>query len=124
MSQERLKRITEEIKREVGRIIHDEVRDPRIGFITITKVNLSPDLHVAKVYFSILGDNKQLRDTEIGLERSKGFIRRLLGQRVKIRYTPEIVFKLDENIAYGVHISEILDKIKQNGKKNGHQESN
>ena len=124
MGQERVQRVAEEIKKEIGRIIHDELNDPRIGFVTITKVDLSRDCRFAKVYFSLLGSKKQLRDTQVGLARSKGFIRKLLAQRVKLRYTPEIVFKLDEGIEYSIHISEVLEKLKEKDKSNERNKGN
>lgn len=124
MSTARIERVAEEIKKEIGRILLEELKDPRVGFVTITKVDLSRDLHVAKVYFSYLGPKKELRSTEVGLTRSSGFIRKLLGQRIKIRYTPQIVFKLDQGIEYSFHISEVLEKIKDKNKDNGQTRSN
>ncbi len=124
MGQERVQRVAEEIKKEIGRIIHDELNDPRIGFVTITKVDLSRDCRFAKVYFSLLGSKKQLRDTQVGLARSKGFIRKLLAQRVKLRYTPEIVFKLDEGIEYSIHISQVLEKLKEKDESNERNKGN
>ena len=124
MGQERVQRVAEEIKKEIGRIIHGELNDPRIGFVTITKVDLSRDCRFAKVYFSLLGSKKQLRDTQVGLARSKGFIRKLLAQRVKLRYTPEIVFKLDEGIEYSIHISEVLEKLKEKDESNERNKGN
>ena len=124
MGQERVQRVAEEIKKEIGRIIHGELNDPRIGFVTITKVDLSRDCRFAKIYFSLLGSKKQLRDTQVGLARSKGFIRKLLAQRVKLRYTPEIVFKLDEGIEYSIHISEVLEKLKEKDESNERNKSN
>ncbi len=118
MSEARAQRVAEEIKKEIGKIIHDEVNDPRIGFVTITKVDLSRDLRFAKVYFSLLGTKKQLRDTEVGLARSTGFIRKLLGQNLRLRYTPQLVFKLDKGAEYSIHISEVLNKIKDKGEFN------
>lgn len=113
MGQERLQRVAEEIKRQVGQIIRDELNDPRIGFITVTRVDLSRDCRLAKIYFSLLGTKKQLRDTEVGLKRSQGFIRKLLSQRMRLRYTPEVIFRLDANIEYGIHIAEVLRKIEE-----------
>ena len=124
MGQERVQRVAGEIQKQIGQILRDEVNDPRIGFVTITKVDLSRDCRFAKIYFSLLGSKKQLRDTQVGLGRSKGFIRKLLAERMKLRYTPEIVFKLDEGIAYSVHISEILEKIKEKNKSNERKSSN
>ena len=124
MGQERVQRVAEEIKKEIGRIVHDQLSDPRIGFVTITKVDLSRDCRFAKVYFSLLGSKKQLRDTQVGLARSKGFIRKLLAQRVKLRYTPEIVFKLDEGIEYSIHISEVIEKLKEKDESNERNKGN
>ncbi len=124
MSQARVQRVAEEIKRDVGRIVHGELNDPRIGFVTITKVDLSRDLRFAKIYFSLLGTEKQLRDTRIGLSKATGFIRKLLGQRIKLRYLPEIIFKLDEGVEYSIHISEVLEKIKDKNNSNERNSDN
>ena len=124
MGQERVLRVSEEIKKEVGMIIQNELKDSRIGFVTVTKVDLSRDCRFAKIYFSLLGTKKQLCDTEIGLSHSRGFIRKLLGQRLKLRYTPDIVFKLDKNIKYSIHISEVLDKISKEERLNERKRSN
>lgn len=124
MSTARIERVAGEIKKEIGRILLEELKDPRIGFVTITKVELSRDLRRAKVYFSHLGPKKKLRDTQVGLARSSGFVRRLLGQRIKLRYTPEIVFKLDQGIEHSFHIAEVLEKIKDKNKDNEQTKSN
>lgn len=123
MSQ-RVQRVTEEIKQEIGKIIHDELKDPRIGFVTITKVDLSPDLRYASVYFSVLGTKKELRDTQVGLARSAGFVRKLLGRRMKLRYTPQVTFRLDESAEYSIRISEVLEKIKNKDKSNERESGN
>ena len=124
MGEARVQRVAEEIKKEVGKIIYGELNDPRIGFVTITKVDLTRDLRFAKIYFSLLGTKKQLRDTRVGLTRATGFIRRLLGQRMKLRYTPEIAFKLDEGVEYSIHISEVLEKIKDKDNLNEREPGN
>ena len=124
MGQERVQRVAEEIKKEIARIIQEELKDPRIGFVTITRVDLSRDLRFAKVYFSLLGSKKQLRDTQIGLKQSANFVRRLLGQRMNLRYTPQILFKLDENIEYSIHISKILEGLKHKDKSDECKEDN
>ncbi|MFH1045416.1 MAG: 30S ribosome-binding factor RbfA [Candidatus Omnitrophota bacterium] len=122
MTRPHVERLTKEIKREIGRIIHDEVSDPRVGFITVTKVELSKDLRVVKVHFSLLGNEKQLRDTQVGLKRSTGFIRTLLGQRVTMRYTPEIIFKVDVGVQYSIRVAEVLKQI-EDEKENEHRTS-
>jgi len=124
MGQGRLQRINEQLKKEVGQIIHDELNDPRVGFVTITRVDVTADLHQARVYFSVLGTDKQKRDTRVGLSRSAGFIRKLIGQRVKLRHTPQILFKPDENAEYSIRISEVLEKIKEKDKINERKKGN
>lgn len=123
MSQ-RVQRVAEEIKQEIGKIIHDELKDPRIGFVTITKVDLSPDLRYASVYFSVLGTKKESRDTQVGLARSAGFVRKLLGRRMKLRYTPQVTFRLDESAEYSIRISKVLEKIKNKDKSNERESGN
>ena len=123
MSQ-RIQRVAEEIKKQISAIIRDELNDPRIGFVTITKVEVARDLQQAKVYFSFFGSQKEQRDTQIGLDRSRGFIRKLLGQRIRIRYIPEIIFKLDQGTEHSIHIDQILDKIKKKRKADERKKSN
>ena len=93
----RADRVAEEIKHEVGNILLEEVRDPRLGFTTITRVELTPDLRFARIFFSVYGDEKQWKDTQDALEHAAGFIRRVLGQRLNLRFVPEIVFKIDHS---------------------------
>ena len=124
MGPARVVRVAGEIQKQVGQILRDEVKDPRIGFVTITRVDLSRDCRFAKIYFSLLGSEKQTRDTQVGLKRSKGFIRKLLAQNMKLRYTPEIVFKLDEGAKYSVRISEVLEKIKEKSKSDERKNGN
>ena len=99
------------IKEEVSRIIQEEVKDPRIGFITITDVELSGDLRHAKVFISVYGNESEKVKALKGLSSAAGFIRSQMGKRIKLRYTPEIVFKWDRSIEGGAHIEELLRKI-------------
>ncbi|MCK4437138.1 30S ribosome-binding factor RbfA, partial [bacterium] len=87
--------------------------DPRIGFITITDVELSRDLRHAKVFISVYGDESEKEKALKGLSSAAGFIRREVGKRVKLRYTPEIVFKWDRSIEKGAQIEEVLRRIRQ-----------
>ena len=105
-------KVAEEIKREVSLIIQDELRDPRLGFITITRVELTPDLGFARISFSVYGDEKQWQDTQVGLDHACGFIRRILGERLKLRFVPEIAFKTDHSSEYGILIEQQLEKIR------------
>ncbi|HHY77285.1 MAG TPA: 30S ribosome-binding factor RbfA [Clostridiales bacterium] len=114
MSVQRLNRISEEIKREISKIIMNELKDPRISAMcSIVSVETTPDIKYAKVYVSIYGNKEEKERTFEGLKNASGFIRKRLGEEIKIRYLPEIQFVLDESIEHGVRISEILNRIKK-----------
>ncbi len=110
----RIDKIAHAIKKEISTIIHSELNDPRLGFVTITEVEMSPDLRVAKVSFSVLGNEEEYKKTKAALDSSLGFIRRLIAQRIRLRFTPEFIFKADKSIEYSVRVEEILNKIKEN----------
>ena len=108
MSYQRIDRISEEVRREVDAIIREELHDPRIsGTFSITRAEVTGDLRYAKIYISVLEDEKQA-DLMKALKKARGYIRHSLGQRMIIRYTPELIFVSDRNIAYGVHIAKVL----------------
>src|SRR3990167_2660939 len=108
----RIERVNQAIKEEVSNIVLREVKDPRLQFVTITHVDVSRDLQHARVYFTVLGNEEKTREAQSGLNSAKGFIRRLVGQRVNMRYTPEIEFIFDKSVEYGMQIEEILGKIR------------
>ena len=105
-------RLAENIKFEINDIIRKSIKDPRIGFITITSVELTGDLKHCTIYLSFLGDEKAKTEGFAGLQRAKGFIRSELGKRLTIRYTPELHFKFDESLEHGSKISKILNDLK------------
>ena len=108
MSYNRIDRISEEVRREVDRIIREELSDPRIaGTYSITRADVTRDLRHAKIYVSVLEDDKR-EGMMKALKSAAGYIRRALGQNIIIRYSPELTFVSDENIAYGVHIAKVL----------------
>jgi ribosome-binding factor A len=107
----RANRVGEQMKKELGEIIGRKIKDPRIGFVTVTDVQVTGDLQQATVYISVLGDEKQREDTLIGLAKAKGFIRSEIGQRIRLRKTPEILFEFDESIDYGNRIDTLLHQI-------------
>lgn len=117
-SYQRIDRISEEVRREVDAIIREELGDPRIGgTFSITRAEVTGDLRYAKIYVSVLEDDRRDELLE-ALKSAKGFIRRSLGKRMIIRYSPELIFISDKNIEYGVHIAKVLaDAVKpaQNG---------
>jgi ribosome-binding factor A len=94
----RNERVAEEIREEVAQIIGRELKDPRIGFVTVTRVALTPDLRTAHVNVGVLGDALQHEKTLTGLRQAAGFVRRELGRRIRMRHTPELVFHYDEGL--------------------------
>jgi ribosome-binding factor A len=105
--------VQEAIRQEISRIVQFEMKDPRLGFVTITKVELTKDLRYARVYFSVLGDDKAKNLTLKGLNSAKGYIKGLIADRIKLRFTPEISFRIDESLRHVKHIEDILDKLKK-----------
>lgn len=113
----RANRVGEQMKKELGDIIGRKIKDPRIGFVTVTDVQVSGDLQLAKVYISVLGDDEQRQNTLKGLAKAKGFIRSEIGQRIRLRKTPEISFEFDESIDYGHRIETLLHEINKDDNK-------
>ena len=124
MSYQRIDRISEEVRREVDAIIREELGDPRIGgTFSITRAEVTGDLRYAKIYVSVLEDDRR-DDLMEALKSARGFIRHSLGKRMIIRYTPELIFVSDRNIAYGVHIAKVLaDTIQSEDHENGRDET-
>jgi len=108
---DRIKRINEMMKREISTMLLEEMRDPRLKFVTVTNVEVSRDLQHAKVFYSFLGTDRT--GVEQALESARGFVRRLVGQRVVMRYTPEIQFFYDRSIEHSDRIEQTLDEIKR-----------
>ncbi|MFH1269853.1 MAG: 30S ribosome-binding factor RbfA [Candidatus Omnitrophota bacterium] len=107
----RYDRVGEALKREIGNIIQFELKDPRLGFITVTQVEVTPDLRYAKVLFSVLGKEEEHQKTKEALDSALGFIRRLIAQRIRLRFVPEISFKEDRSVEYSIRIQEALNGI-------------
>lgn len=110
----RPERVGQEIQSAMGELIaRGLLRDPRIGFITITGVKVSPDLRVAQVFYSLIGDQSQRDATQAGLDAAKGFVRREVTSRVKLRVSPEIFFTFDESLEEGAKIDRLLQEVKK-----------
>lgn len=107
----RANRVGEQMKKELSDIISRKLKDPRVGFVTVTDVEVTGDLQQAKVFITVLGDDKQKEETLEGLEKANGFIRSEIGQRIRLRKTPEITFEYDESIEYGNRIESIIKKL-------------
>ncbi len=114
MSENRLRRVAEQIKKDIGGIINYEIKDPRVANLTsVTDVSVSKDLRYASVYISIYGTEHEKEETLQTLERASGFIRSEIGRRIRLRYTPEINFRLDNSIEYGAHIENVIKSLKK-----------
>ena len=101
----------EVIAHELSDLIRTRMKDPRIGFASITDVAVSADLRHAKVFVSVMGSEQDQHDTLAGLNHASGFLRHELAQRLTIRHTPEIVFRLDQSIARGAHVLDLINRV-------------
>jgi ribosome-binding factor A len=109
----RPERVGQEIQAAIGDILsRGELRDPRIGYITITGVKVSPDLRVARVFYSMLGTEKEREETQKGLDAAKGYVRREVTATVKLRVSPEIFFSFDESVGEGDKIDRLLREVR------------
>jgi len=109
----RATRVADLLKEEISEMLCKEVKDPHIGFITITDVEVSKDLKHAQVFYTILGDEQQAEESADALSRVSSFIKKQLGKRLRLRYIPEIAFKYDHSLAYGTKIDHILNSLKE-----------
>ena len=112
MSSNRPDRVGEAIRNELSQLLAKDVHDPGVGFITLTKVTVSPDLQLARVYYTSMGDEKALRETEKALRRALPFLRRQIAQRVRLRRVPELEFFFDKSVAQHDRIEQILQELK------------
>jgi ribosome-binding factor A len=106
----RTERVAEEIREEVARLLTRDVKDPRVGFVTVTRVHLTPDLRSARVFVGVLGDANERRKTLTGLSKATGYIRRAVGQRLRLRFAPELTFTYDEGLDATARVAELLDE--------------
>lgn len=109
----RIERLNEQVKREITEILRSEVRDPRIGLITVTEVRVAPDLSFARVYVRSMGDDAEQEEAMAGLEAASPFIKHALSQRLTIRTVPTLRFEADRALEYGMHIEKLLGDIKK-----------
>ncbi len=107
----RPERVADQIRGELALLLAREVHDPGIGFVTLTRVRVSPDLQQARVYFTTLGDDKARRNSARALERAAPFLRRQIGARLRLKRTPQLAFEYDESIAGQDRIEQLLNEI-------------
>ncbi len=115
MSKRRQERMSVEIQRVLAQILRDQIKDPRVDFstVSVTRVDVSPDLGHARINISILGGAEKQQEIMKVLEKAKGFVRTELAQGIQLRHAPELEFRLDKSIEHGIRISSLLDEIKQ-----------
>lgn len=118
-------RVADQIQRELANLIQFEIKDPRVGMVTITAVEVSKEFEYARIYFTVLGDEKSRIATEEGLQRAAGFLRRELAHRLKLRSTPSLQFVYDESIDRAAKMSELIstaiESDESHSDKNGKQ---
>ena len=113
MTLKRSERVADLIKAEISDLLLKEVRDPRIGSVTITAVELTDDLRSAKIFFVKLGDDSNSQEIQNHLQKAAGFIKRELGKRLQLRYVPMLTFLYDPSFEYGNRIEKLLAQVKQ-----------
>jgi ribosome-binding factor A len=101
-------RIGEEIRQEISVILAREVHDPGVGFVTVTQVKVSPDLLLARIYYTQMGDDRARRETRLALDRATPFLRRQIGQRLRLRRVPVLEFHFDEGVGHQARVEQIL----------------
>ncbi|MDI6793036.1 MAG: 30S ribosome-binding factor RbfA [bacterium] len=109
----RMDRVNELIREEISDIILHRIKDPHLGFVTVTRADVSPDLNEAKVYVSILGEEPEVKQSMNILNKAAPFIRNEVGKRIRLKYIPKVIFKFDPSIEYSVHISQMLESLKK-----------
>lgn len=112
MSARRTERLAGQIQAELAGMIMGGLNDPRIGFVTVTRVALTEDLRLARVSVGVLGDQAQRDKTLEGLRQASGFLRRELGKRLRVRHTPELAFRYDEGLDATDRVAKLLEEIK------------
>jgi ribosome-binding factor A len=108
---QRAQRVGESIQHEISALLLRGLKDPRIGFVTITGVEMTPDLHLARVFYTVMGDETARKSTAAGLKSSIPFIRQQLGKQLRMKYAPDLIFQYDTSIEYGLRIESLLRDI-------------
>lgn len=120
----RIEKVNQQLKREVSEIIQRELQDPRLQFVTITAADVSRDLRSARVYFTVLGNTQQTQTAQRAMQGVRGIIRKYIGQRMNMRYTPELFFIYDNSVEISARLESTLKEIENESNKNSnsHQE--
>ena len=111
MDDRRQRQVAELLHQEISLLIQSQVDDPRLGFVTVTGVKMTPDLRLAQVYVSVMGSDDEVKQTMAGLKSAAGFFRHELGSTLSLRFTPELSFRLDKSVEQGLRIDQLLDSL-------------
>jgi ribosome-binding factor A len=117
MEGKRSEKVADLIQKEISQMLLKTLKDPRIGFVTITRVAVSEDCRSARVYFSVAGTLAERQKSTEGLNSATGYVRKELGRRIRLKHTPEIVFQFDPSIEYAIHIGEVIDHLREERQK-------
>jgi ribosome-binding factor A len=109
----RIERVAEQIREEVSQILATEVADPGVGVVTVTRVKITPDLSLARIYWTIMGDAAERKKTQKALERAAAYVRHLLSTRMTLRRSPEVQFLFDQSVAAQDRVEQILQELKR-----------
>ena len=108
----RMTRVNDEITKELANIIRGELKDPRIGVMTsVLRVETTQDLKYCKIFISVLGNDEEKKEVMKGLKSASGYIRHLLAERINLRITPELMFRLDDSVKYGIKMAKLIEQI-------------
>lgn len=109
MVQHRRRRVGDQLRVEIADLVLREIKDPKLGFVTITEVRMSPDLQSARVFFSVLGGEEAESESLEALRRATGFLRSCIGRRMRLRHVPRLVFDVDQTLDFAARIEELLE---------------
>ena len=112
MQGKRLERVNQLVKEEISMLLQRELKDPRLGFVTVTEVDVTPDLKYAKVFVSVLGSEQQWASSLAALESARGFVWNWLRRHLDLRVTPELAFRPDRSMEHAAHIQSLLSDLK------------
>jgi ribosome-binding factor A len=113
LSGRRSNRVGEKILKEVAVLLLERVKDPRVRGVTVTGIRLSDDLKLGRIYYSVLGSKDQAKRAQAGLESAKGFIKRQIGSRMRLKYVPEIIFAYDASMERGSQMDRLFEEIRK-----------